>query len=100
MDEVSSFLIEWTVNYIKNKDILVRKIESIEMDRNGFDIIVKYKDRTNFFIIIPLIKDIEELTKRMDKEGHYSQVMLNNKENFEVIVNNWKKLVEFRNLCV
>ena len=36
MNDVSSFLAEWTVSYLKNKDILAKRIESIEKDKNGF----------------------------------------------------------------
>ncbi len=43
MDDVSSFLIEWNISYIKNKDIITKKIETVEKDKGGFDIIVKYK---------------------------------------------------------
>lgn len=100
MDEICSFLTEWTINYVKNKDILLGKIESIEENKEGFDIIVKYKDKINFFIIRPLLKDIEEIIKKMGKEGHHGLVVLNNKENLNIIMSNWKRLIEFRNLCV
>lgn len=100
MDEISSFLMEWTIDYIKNKDILIKNIERIEKNKDGFDIVVKYKDNVNFFIIIPLVKDVEEVIKKVDKEGHYSLVMLNNKENFDIIVDNWKMLVDFKGLCI
>ena len=36
----------------------------------------------------------------MDKEGHYGLVILNSKENLNVIIGNWKRLIEFKNLCV
>ena len=100
MDEVFSFLKEWTINYIKNKDILMGSIESIEENKEGFDIIVKYKDRITFFFIRPLIRDIEEIIKKMGKEGHYGLVMLNNRENLNIIIKNWKRLVEFKGLCI
>ncbi len=62
MDNINSFLTEWTIDYIKNKDVLVKKIVAIEKNKEGFDIVVKYKDKTSFFIIRPLVKDIEEIT--------------------------------------
>lgn len=100
MDNINSFLTEWTIDYIKNKDVLVKKIVAIEKNKEGFDIVVRYNDKTSFFVIKPLVNDIEEITGKMDKEGHYSIVMLNNKENLDVVVNNWKKLIDFRNLCL
>src|SRR3989338_8894245 len=101
MNDVSSFLAEWTVSYLKNKDILAKRIESIEKDKNGFNIIVNYSDRINFFVIMPIINDITGLIKKMnDKEAHYSLVTLNNRLNLDFLVKNWNALSEFRNLCI
>src|SRR3989338_9079960 len=100
MDAVVSFLREWAVSYVKNKDIIAGNIEGIEENKDGFDIIVRYKDKISFFIIRPLLKDAEEIIKKMDKEGHYGLVMLNNKENLNIVIWNWKRLIEFKNLCV
>jgi len=101
MNDVSSFLAEWTVSYLKNKDILAKRIESIEKDKNGFNIIVNYSDRINFFVIMPIINDITGLIKKMnDKEAHYGLVTLNNRLNLDFLVKNWNALSEFRNLCI
>ncbi|MBS3098378.1 hypothetical protein J4209_06310 [Candidatus Woesearchaeota archaeon] len=58
MDKLHSFLVEWTINYVKNRDVIDRKIENIEEGKEGFDIVVRFKDKTQFFIVMPFIKDI------------------------------------------
>ncbi len=100
MNNITSFLAEWTIDYIKNKDIFIKKVESIEKNKDGFDIVVKYKDKVSYFIVKPSVEDIEEVTGKKDKEGHYTLVMLNNKENLHFIIRNWKRLVDFKNLCI
>ena len=48
-NKLRSFLLDWTSNFIKNKDIVSRKIEKIESNKDNFDLYVKYKDKGQFF---------------------------------------------------
>ncbi|MBI2660544.1 hypothetical protein HYX07_05260 [Candidatus Woesearchaeota archaeon] len=95
-----SFLSEWTVNFIKNKDIIAKKIESIENGKNGFDLYVKYRDREQYFIIAPIISNIDSIIQKIDNNAHYTIVMLNSRENFNAIVKDWHKLVSFKFLSI
>ena len=95
-----SFMVEWTINFVKNKDILSKKIESIENGKDGFDLYVKYRDKEQYFIIAPDITDIESIIKKLNSNFHFSIVTLNSKENFDVIVRNWSKLINFKFLSI
>jgi len=95
-NKAHSFLVDWTIHFIKNKDILTKKIEKIENGKNNFDIYIKYKDREQYFIIAPEIKDINPILQRINNDYYFSLVTLNSKENFEIIVKNWHKLVNFK----
>lgn len=99
-DKSGSFLVEWTVNFIKNKDIISKKIQNIENGRNGFDLHVKYMDREQYFIIAPSISDIDSIMQKIDNSAHYTIVTLNSKENFHVMLKNWPKLVNFKFLSI
>lgn len=95
-----SFLMEWTVNFIKNKDIISKKVQNIENGRNGFDLHVKYRDREQYFIIAPNISNIDSIMQKIDNSAHYTIVTLNSKENFDVVLKNWPKLVNFKFLSI
>src|SRR3989338_5289238 len=101
MDVVYSYLLDWAINLVKNRDILARQINEIEKTKGNFDFSVKYKDgKEVFFIIKALIDDINKILEKMDKNSHFCIITLNNKANFGVVINNWKKLVEYTFLSI
>ena len=95
-----SFLVEWTVQFIKNKDIVAKKIERIENGKDGFDLYVKYKDREQYFIIAPMMVNIDSIIQKLNNDFYFSIVTLNSKENFEIILKNWHKLINFKFLNI
>ena len=95
-----SFLADWTINFIKHKDILTKKIERIENGKDGFDLYVKYKDREQYFIILPKIGDIGQILERINDNFYFTVITLNSKENFGIILKNWAKLVNFKFLNI
>ena len=99
-NKLRSFLLDWTSNFIKNKDIVSRKIEKIESNKDNFDLYVKYKDKGQFFIIAPTISDIDSIAQRADNTPHLSIVTLNSKQNFDVVMKNWSKLANFKFLSI
>ena len=100
-----SFLVEWTINFIKNKDIISKKNEYIENGKEGFDLYVKYRDREQYFVIAANITDIDSIIRKISNVvfnniAYFSIVTLNSKENFEVILKNWNKLINFKFLNI
>lgn len=95
-----SFLVDWTINFVKNKDIIAKKIEKIENGKNGFDLYVKYKDREQYFIIAANILGIDSIIKRINNNYYFSIVTLNSRENFDIILKNWDKLINFKFLNI
>ncbi len=95
-----AYMIEWALNFVKNKDVVAKKIEKIENGKGGFDLYVKYKDKEQYFIIMPKITDINSVLQRINNNAHFSIVTLNSKENFNVLQNNWNKLVNFKFLNI
>jgi len=93
-------LTEWIIHFLKNKDLIHRKIVSIEKDRHNFDIYVKYKEKEEFFIIEPLIEDIKNILNKLKEDIHYGLVLFNNKMNLDLVIENWKSLLEFPNLTL
>lgn len=100
MDKIYDYLIEWTINYVKNRDVIDKKIENIEKNKEGYDIFVKRVDKEQFFIIRPFIKDIDEIIEKLRADKNISLVVFNSNENFEIIVENWNKFVDFKNFNI
>ena len=99
-DKLHSFLVNWTINFVKNRDILSKKIEHIENGRDGFDLYVKYKDKEQYFIIIADIAHIDAIIQRMNSNSHFSIVTLNSKDNFGILLKNWDKLIDYKFLSI
>ena len=99
-DKSRFFLVDWTINFIKNKDIISKKIEKIENGKDGFDLHVKYKDREQYFVIAPNISNIDSMIQKIDNNAHYTIVTLNSRENFDALIKSWHKLVSFKFLNI
>lgn len=95
-----SYLVDWVINYLKNKDLYFKKIELVEMNKEGFDVYVKFKDKEQFFVVNPLIEDTDELLPKFDSERYFGLVVFNTMNNFDVLVKSWDKFVKFKHLCV
>ena len=99
-NKLHSFLMEWLVNFVKNKDVISKKIEQIENGKDGFDLYIKYKDREHYYIIVPNLVDIDSITQRINDKFHFTIVTLNSKESFDALLKNWNKLVNFKFLSI
>lgn len=95
-----SYLVDWVINYLKNKDLYHKKIELVERNKGGFDIYVKFKDREQFFVVTPLIEDINGVLFKFDPERYFGLVVFNTMSNFDVLVKSWDKFVKFKHLCM
>jgi hypothetical protein len=90
---------EWILNYIKNRDILLKSITSIEENKKQWDIVVKKKEGIKYFLVKPIIKDISEIVEKLNDED-ITIVVLNTKANLDIVIENWSKLKECRKLCI
>ncbi|MBW2975382.1 hypothetical protein KY366_06705 [Candidatus Woesearchaeota archaeon] len=99
-DKTNSYLTEWTINFLKNRDLMLKNIELIEKDKDGFDVYVKFKDKEQFFISRPIIGDIDDILPKFDEQGHFGLVVFNTLSNFNSLVKNWGKLIKFKHLWI
>lgn len=99
-NKAHSFLVEWTINFLKNRDILAKKIEKIEKGKDGFDLYVKYNDREQYAIVAPQLKDMDSIIKKIRNDSYFSIVTLNSKGNFDAVLKSWDRLVGFKFLNI
>ena len=101
MDErIRLFLLDWTVNFIKNRDLISKKIEIIEKEKNGFDLYVKYRDKEQYFLILPTIESFNPLMKRINDDAYFCIVTLNSAGNLNAILKSWKEIIQFKSLSI
>jgi len=98
MDSVSSFLVEWTIRFLENKDIIRKNIAKIGRNKDECSLVVNYKDKVLYFIVSPVL-DNEALNK-IRSDGHSVIIVLNGSSNISFVCSNWKRLVEFRFLSI
>ena len=94
-----AFLREWTVHYVKNKDILTRKIESIT-EQGEDSILVKAKDREQLYLIRPFVKDMQGALAGLKKENSVNIVLCNTPDNFNAMLKAWESLIAFPKLTI
>lgn len=93
-------MVDWIINFLKNKDLFLKNIELVEKKKDGFDVYVKFRDKEQFFIVEPLIEDVNKILGKFDSGRYFGLVMFNTAGNFNVLVQNWNKFVEFKHLCI
>lgn len=55
MNNVDSYLVDWSIMFLENKDMVKGEIVKIEKKESGF--VINYKDRTKYFTIAPILED-------------------------------------------
>ena len=100
MEKFQAYLSDWVIDCIKNRDIFIKNIIDIKKEIEGFDFIVNFKDKKQYFIVKPFIDDINGVISRFGKDGYFSLIVFNTKENLNTIINNWDRLIKFKNLSI
>lgn len=97
MADINSFLIEWCIRYLENKDMIKKEI--IKVEKNGEDdFTVHYKDRSGYFFIMTVLD--ESIFSRIKSDSYTGIFTLNSALNINFIDYNWKKLAEFKLLSI
>ena len=75
---------------------MLKSIQTIEKNKQGSDLYAKHSHKESMYFVIPFIdsfKDVISKLKKVDKDKWFSLVVVNNTNNFNVILKNWKNLV-------
>jgi len=88
MADQLSALLEWTIFYVKNKDIIKREVKDYKILKNFVEF--EMKDKKHVYYAYPELN--EEVLDKC-KDGWVTAVCLNKKENIKFVVSNWDKLI-------
>lgn len=94
---------EWTIQFIKNKDIIQKKILEIKDNGNTVEVIFKDNKRQLLFIqpdvkLVEVADALEQSTK--DPLMFVSIVCLNKRTNLQELIKNWQRIVDFPQLSM
>jgi len=93
---IVKFLREWTVSYVKHRDMISKNIINIKQEQDK--VVVELKDKEQVFLIRPIIND--SVIQEINKDENIGIVTLNSKENFDFLIKNWNKLIKFEKLTI
>lgn len=86
-------LTEWTLTYIKNKDLLQRKLQN--HTQKGSTLTFHYKDKVQDYVIQ---ETLSNCTEHKTNAPYLTFVCPATPPNLDYILKNWKILIEHKNL--
>ena len=89
-------LTEWFEIYIKHRDLILKKLVSIDIKENHLNITFKDKVQDCFVYLNAKNIDFEELKKYKNP----CLVLLNSEGNFSHILTEWSKCITIPHLCI
>ena len=96
---------EWTLSYIKNRDLVHRRISNVEDKGDYF--LVTHKDESHIILLVKENIDnfsvVIERIKQLEKDhsaNKISLVIYNNKQNLELLLKHWNELAEIVQLTL
>lgn len=93
--EPTEQLLQWTETFVRNKDLVQRKLEECRAEENK--LICHHKDKdTVIWLIIPFLEKHDELLKELERYEHCALVCYNTKHNFDYLVEHWDAFVNFK----
>ncbi len=101
-EHILGFLKNWIITYVKHKNLLTKDI--IEIKESEDSVYVLYKDKKQFFSLIPFMNSIEEIFEKMKKAKlehnltSFTIVCFNTKKNLNILIANWNKFIAFKEL--
>jgi hypothetical protein len=90
-------LSEWTIHYVKNKDLTFRKLVKYTENKDS-SILFEFKDKKVTYFITSGLND--KCFDQIKNHEHKVLVCSNILDNFTYLIKNWKKFSEHRNLSI
>jgi hypothetical protein len=86
---------EWVIEYVKNRDVFRKSIQSIE--DKGTEVLVTYKSTIEHCVIEPVLGNV---LPKLDDKKNIVVVTSNKKENLKTLIDNWQRLIGYPSLTI
>jgi hypothetical protein len=100
MVKAKELLINWITNFINVKASMSNIEIKIEKNKENFDLIANYPEKKVYIIVEPFIKDFQDLKTKINKKDHTFIITFNSIENFNQLLTNWNRLINYENLTI
>lgn len=87
---------EWTIQYVKHRDIIHKKLEGFEKEKDL--IIFNFKDKKHYFFITHELE--ENFVESVEKHEWATIVCAYNKKNMDFVVKKWSRLIKNKNFWI
>ena len=91
---------EWAIHFLKNKNAMLKTLQKIEENIEGYDLKIIYDNKEDYIIIHPFIENFDEIYEKISKDKNITLILFNSKQNFDMIVDKWNRLIEFNKLTI
>ena len=86
---------EWTIEYIKHKDLFKKSIIDIKIN----DVIhVKTKDKEQVYVVMSSLEGFQEAIEYAEKDAWVVLVCHNTKKNLDALIKNWQTFAKYSKL--
>jgi len=95
IDPAAEYLRDWAYEFLKNKDLILRRIESMEIH----DDIILIKLREGYeqgCLIAPFIEDLSQCFSKLERYSHATLIAYNTEENYNALLKDWDKMAAFK----
>ena len=95
-------LAEWTITFVKHKDMMKQQIISLEEKNSIVHVSLKADNKQDYLVFEKTFdfKKVEDVCKKSDADSHYSVnvVCYNTQENLKFIIQHWKEFASHQRL--
>jgi|TARA_Y100000310_G_C20465392_1_gene707367 hypothetical protein len=98
MQNINSFLVDWAIKFLENRDVIRKNIVKIEKSKEECDFVIHYKDNVKYFFVKEYLEG--DILSEIKNKEHVGIFTLNNKENVKFLVSNWKEYSKMRSLSI
>lgn len=96
MMDIKKELKEWTITYVKSRDVMQKTIVGIE--EFGDDFVVRRSSGEDAFLIRAAFSNVDEIAGKGDSS--VGLVLLNTRENLNAVISGWDKLCRMKGLRI
>jgi hypothetical protein len=98
---VKENLMEWYINYVQNRDLMLNKISSLDKNTDQNSIIITNKDGTkeNAFINEE-VSSFLNIINPIPLDSRITIAVLNKKKNIDQMISEWNQLSKYRFLTI
>lgn len=97
MAEAEKLLNQWALIDVKNKDLFHKRIASIKEEEETFTV-TQNDLKIIVYSAMPELKEVGKIKELKKNDSDLTIVALNNKENLDFLLKNWKQFSEIKGL--